>query len=158
MHTDFINLSFASFLRYKSDDQMLERKRGRMERGRKRERWAAEGCTWHRTHPSCKTPASCCPWRRLAGAGSDRAAACALIGRCPARAWGCSWSCGWCESGCRSCRSGWIRSLRGEHGHREQTLKFRVNLIYTFLYTYILLYTIILKLLYAGCRKGHVTW
>lgn len=71
---------------------MGEKRRGWVEgeRERKRERWAAKGCTWQLTRPSCKTPASCCPWRRLVGVGSDRVAACALIGPCLARAWGCS--------------------------------------------------------------------
>lgn len=97
----------------RTEYQMHERRCGWKERQREREMWAADGGTWQHTRPSCKTPASCCPWRRLVGVGSGRAAACAPIGPCPARAWSCSWSCGWCESGCRSCPSGWIRFLKG---------------------------------------------
>ncbi len=97
---------------------------GKRERKREweSERWAAEGCTWHHTHPSCKTPASCCQWRRSVGVGSGRAAACAPIGPCPVRAWSCSWSCGWCESGCHSCLSSWIQSLREERAHHQHTV------------------------------------
>lgn len=88
----------------RTEYQMPERRRGWGEKGGGgSERWAAEGCTWQHTHPSCKTPASCCPWQRLVGVGSDRAAACALIGPCPVRAWSCSWSCGWCGLGYRNC-------------------------------------------------------